>query len=116
MINDLELSDYVTLITTVPETHADLVRTAIGKAGGGKIGNYSFCSFSTKGIGRFMPNEQAHQFIGTSHVLEAVAEERIETVCEKQYLQAVIAAIKSAHPYETTIIDIYPIYKLGIKK
>ncbi len=115
MLNDLELSNYVTLLITVPETHADAVRKAMGEAGAGKVDNYSFCSFSVKGIGRFMPNEQAHQFIGTANVLETVVEERIETVCTREKLEAVIAAIKKVHPYETTIIDIYPVYKIGCK-
>lgn len=114
MLN-LELSMYVTLIFTVPETHANVVRQAMGQAGAGKVGNYTFCSFSTKGVGRFMPNEQANQFLGQTHVLETVIEERIETVCHRDYLESVIAAIKQAHPYETIVIDIYPVYKVGCK-
>ena len=54
-INLLELSDYVTIVITVPETHADVVREAMGRAGAGKVGDYSYCSYSVKGIGRFMP-------------------------------------------------------------
>lgn len=48
-------SKNVKIIVTVPETHADILREAISNAGGGKIGNYSNCSFSSKGIGRFKP-------------------------------------------------------------
>ena len=39
--NLLELSDYVTIVITVPETHADEVREAMGRAGAGKVGDYS---------------------------------------------------------------------------
>lgn len=115
MLNDLELSNYVTIVLTVPETHANTLRKAMGEAGAGKIGNYSFCSFSVKGIGRFIPNEQALQFIGTANTLELVAEERIETTCAKECLEQVIEAIKKAHPYETITIDIIPAYKIGCK-
>ncbi len=111
----LNLSEYVTIITTVPTTHADAVRKAMGAAGAGKIGNYSHCSFSTKGTGRFIPNEQAQQFIGTANVLEEVEEERIEAICTVEFLEATLEAIKKAHPYETTVIDIYPVYKIGCK-
>ena len=38
---------YVKIAVNVPESHADALREAIGKAGAGKIGNYSFCSFSS---------------------------------------------------------------------
>lgn len=115
MLNNAPLSDYITIIITVPETHADIVREAMGRAGAGKIGNYSFCSFSTKGIGRFLPNENAQPHIGTHSILETVIEEKIETVCARDNLEKVIEAIKAAHPYETTIIDMYPVYKLGCK-
>jgi hypothetical protein len=36
------MTDKVKLAVHVPESHADSVRQAIGEAGGGKIGNYSF--------------------------------------------------------------------------
>jgi hypothetical protein len=55
----LEVSEYVTLSFTVPETHADRVREAMGIAGAGKVGHYSFCSFSSKGMGRFKPETDA---------------------------------------------------------
>ena len=32
----LELSDYVTIVITVPESHADALREAMGRAGAGK--------------------------------------------------------------------------------
>lgn len=115
MSKNLELSSYFTIVFTVPETHADIIREAIGKAGAGKIGNYSFCSFSVKGIGRFVPNKDACSYLGSQNVLEKVIEERIETICLEQDLEAVINAIKETHPYETTMIDIYPVYKIGLK-
>ena len=52
------------LIFTVPLSHADAVRQAIGKAGAGTYPNYSFCSFSTRGIGRFKPETGANPAIG----------------------------------------------------
>ena len=112
----LERSDYVTIIITVPETHADCVREAMGRAGAGRVGNYSYCSFSTKGIGRFMPNKEANPFLGKEGVLEKVVEERIETVCNRAILKHVLEEIKKAHPYEEMVIDIYPVYEMGRKK
>ena len=62
------------IVVFVPESHTDIVREAMGKAGAGKIGNYTFCSFSSKGIGRFKPEEGAHPAIGEIGKLEAVEE------------------------------------------
>lgn len=114
--NEMDLSEYVTIVTTVPETHADQVREAMGDAGAGKVGNYSYCSFSVKGIGRFIPNKDANPYLGKENVLEEVVEERIETVCSRDILPHVLEAIKKAHPYEETVIDIYPVYEIGRKR
>lgn len=95
------------VVVTVPESHADKVRQAIGDAGGGKTGKYSHCSFSVKGIGRFKPGPGAEPSIGKVGQLEEVVEERIEVVSEKADLDKVVQAIKSVHPYEEIAIDIY---------
>ena len=112
----LEHSDYVTIVITVPETHANAVREAMGRAGAGKVGAYSYCSYSVKGIGRFMPNKGSDPYIGKEGIVEEVVEERIETVCNRSVLGHVLEEIKKAHPYEETVIDIYPVYEIGRKK
>src|SRR3989339_1961408 len=100
-------SIYVKIVVFVPESHANVVREAMGKAGAGTIGNYTFCSFSSKGSGRFKPEDGAHPAIGEVGKLELVQEERIEVVCDRSFLEAVVEAIKKAHPYEEVVFDIY---------
>ncbi len=95
------------LIVYVPLTHTDIVREAIGQAGGGKLGKYSFCSFSTRGTGRFKPEGDAKPHIGTVGKLEMVEEERIEVTCDAAVVTDVIAAIKKVHPYEEVALDVY---------
>ena len=102
-------SKNVKIVVFVPETHTDMVREAMGKAGAGVIGNYSFCTFSTKGIGRFKPEQGANPHIGKIGKLEEVVEERIETVCPREKLDAVIKAIKEVHPYDEVALDVYPL-------
>ncbi len=97
------------IVVTVPVESADNVRQVIGEAGGGKIGNYSFCSFSVRGIGRFLPGEGAHPAIGEVGKLEEVEEERIEVNCDDTLVADVVAAIRAVHPYEEPAIDIYPL-------
>src|SRR4030042_5779165 len=93
-------SNFVKMVVYVPELYADKVREAMGEAGAGKSGKYSFCSFTVKGTGQFLPGKGAHPFIGKIGQIEAVAEERIEARCEQSKLKKVIVAIKKAHPYE----------------
>lgn len=97
----------VMLTVTVPLSHADIVREAMGRAGAGKVGNYEYCSFSVKGTGRFRPLAGADPAIGTIGELEEVEEERIETTCDREILDDVIAAIKRVHPYEEVAIAVY---------
>ena len=95
------------IVVYVPLTHTDVVREAIGTAGGGKLGKYSHCSFSTRGIGRFKPEEGANPHIGQVGKLEEVEEERIEVTCDSRVVGNVIAAIKRVHPYEEIAMDVW---------
>ncbi|MCL2714310.1 MAG: hypothetical protein FWD68_06945 [Alphaproteobacteria bacterium] len=101
------------IVVFVPETHAEQLREAMGAAGAGRIGNYSCCSFSVKGMGRFRPDAGANPAIGAVGSLEAVAEERIETVCGEENLKDVLRAIAEAHPYEEPATDIYALETIG---
>jgi hypothetical protein len=99
----------VKIVTFVPLDHSDAVRKALGDAGAGVIGEYSYCSFTALGKGRFLPSENANPTIGTSNSLETVEEERIEVVCDRDKAKNVIAELKKAHPYEEVAFDICPL-------
>ncbi len=111
----MKLSNYMTIVVIVPETHADAIREAMANAGAGESEHYSHATFSVKGLTRFKPKKGARPAIGKEGVLETVKEERIETICPKECLEKVIEAIKKAHPYEETVIDIFQIYEIGYK-
>lgn len=103
------MKELVKIIVFVPVTHANILRETIGKAGGGKIGNYSDCSFSSRGVGRFKPGLGAKPAIGRLNKLEEVEEERIEVTCEKSQVKIIAEAIRQVHPYEEVALDIYPL-------
>lgn len=95
------------IITYVPVKDAQKVREAMGDAGAGVMGNYTHASFSSRGIGRFLPREGAHPAIGEIGKLEEVEEEKIEVFCQKEKVKEVVAAIKRTHPYEEIPLEIY---------
>jgi dinuclear metal center YbgI/SA1388 family protein len=101
------------LVVFVPETHADELRRVLGDVGAGYIGNYSHCSFSTSGTGRFMPGENTNPYIGSAGKIEAVDEVRIETIVPDKLLKKVISAMIKAHPYEEVAYDVYPLENKG---
>jgi hypothetical protein len=100
------------VVVFVPQTDGERLRAAMGEAGAGRIGNYVHCSFTTKGVGRFRPLAGANPAIGEVGRLEAVNEERIETLCAEDRLRDVLAVIRRAHPYEEPAIDVYPLAEI----
>ena len=107
------MKELVKLVVFVPEEDADKVRHALGGAGAGRIGEYTFRSYSIKGVGRFKPSENANPHIGSAGKLEEVCEERIEVACEKDQVSEIIKVIKKVHPYEEVVIDIYPMLSVS---
>lgn len=103
------LVELVKVVVTVPVTHADTVRDSLAAAGAGRAGNYSACSFSSVGIGRFRPEPGATPWIGVVGLTEQVSEERIEVTSTREDAASVVAAVRRAHPYEEPVIDIYPL-------
>lgn len=102
-------TENVKLVVFVPLTHADIVRSALGEAGAGKMGNYDFCSFSSRGWGRFRGSENANPAVGQKGKLEVVEEEKIEVLVPRAILSGVVAAMKEVHPYEEVAYEIYAI-------
>ncbi len=106
----------IKIVVYVPESHADALRQAMGDAGAGVIGNYSHCTFTTKGVGRFLPMEGANPHTGEVGKFETTEEERIETVCPREHLEAVLKAIRRVHPYDEVAFDVYPIEEVIMPK
>ncbi|MBI2594031.1 hypothetical protein HYW44_05320 [Candidatus Daviesbacteria bacterium] len=103
------MNKLVKIVTFVPLKDADKVRKALGEAGVGRIGKYSHCSFSTRGIGRYNPLDGASPAIGEVGKPQEVEEERIEVVCERGIAKKVIEKMIMAHPYEQPAIEAYEI-------
>lgn len=101
--------DLVKIVTFAPVSVADQVREVIGNAGAGKIGNYDFCSISTRVIGRYRPLSGASPVIGQTGQIETIEEEKIEVVCPRELVKTVITAVKAVHPYEEVPFDIFPL-------
>jgi len=95
------------LAVYVPEDYEDKVMDAMCNAGAGFIGKYSSCTFRTKGIGTFLPQEGSKPFIGSTGRLESVIEYRLETIVPEKLLSKVIRDMLKAHPYEEAAYDVY---------
>lgn len=94
------------LVVFAPQTHADLLREAMAKAGAGYLGAYDSCSFTSKGEGRFRPDTNAVPFIGKAGELEVVKEVKIEVIVAEHAVPAVLHAMRATHPYEEIAYDL----------
>ena len=99
----------VKIMVTIPMENVEEVRNAICEAGAGIIGNYTYCSMSTKCIGTFKPDDNANPYIGENNKLEFVEEEKLEVVCDVNNVKKVILKLREVHPYEEPAIDIIPL-------
>lgn len=88
------------LTTFAPLENRNQVLNALFSAGAGRIGNYSECSFTSPGIGSFLPNDKASPVIGTRGIVEEVEETRIEVILPVHLEHKVLEALRKSHPYE----------------
>ncbi len=97
------------LVWFVPREALDATRDAVFAAGAGRIGEYDRCSFYTEGTGTFLGGEGTAPAVGRAGVEERVPELRVETIVPGEHLEAVVAALSAAHPYEEVPYDVYPL-------
>ncbi|VEG56393.1 dinuclear metal center protein, YbgI/SA1388 family [Mycolicibacterium aurum] len=94
-------------VVFVPAENSEAVRSAMFAAGGGRLGDYSQCSWTVAGDGQFLPGEGAVPAIGVVGTVEHVAEDRVEMVAPAARRAAVLAGLRAAHPYEEPAFDIF---------
>ncbi len=102
-------ANMIQIVFTVSQADLAPVLKAMGEAGAGVLGEYTFCSFATNGTGRFLPSEGATPHVGDVGAINEEAEVRVETFCERAKGKAVVNAIRAAHPYEEPVIYIIPL-------
>lgn len=94
------------LVTFVPADAVEKVSEAVFAAGAGRIGAYTHCSFRMPGTGTFFGTEGTNPAVGQAGKLETAAEIRLETLVGIGKIDAVVAAMRAAHPYEEPAFDI----------
>lgn len=102
-----ELSAVYKLSFFVPQSHVEVVKSAVFAAGGGRIGAYDHCSWQVLGLGQFRPLDGSQPFIGQAGLVEQVEEWKVELVVSDELMGAVVAALKQSHPYETPAYEVW---------
>ncbi|MFA6950126.1 MAG: Nif3-like dinuclear metal center hexameric protein [Lentimicrobiaceae bacterium] len=97
------------LIIFTPQSHQEIVRTALFKAGAGVIGAYDSCSFNSPGQGTFRAQEGCNPYVGEIGELHTEPEVKIETILPAWIENKVVKAVREVHPYEEMAWDSYPL-------
>ena len=105
MTNHYQITFYI------PEKQCGQVKQAMFDAGAGILGDYQECAWQILGEGQFKPLQGSQPFLGKTNKLEKVKEYKVEMLCQKNVLKAVIRALKSSHPYE---VPAYSVIKLEV--
>lgn len=104
-----EKDDLCKVVVFCPTDHVEDIKNAMFAAGGGHIGQYDECSFSSEGKGTFRSGVGANPFVGTVGERHDENEIRVEMICSRWRRNNIIQAMINAHPYEEVAYDINPL-------
>jgi len=104
------MTEYVMIVVYVPLEHTEAVRLAMCEAGAGTVsdGHYDRVTYVSRAVCRYRVLNGAWNKAGPTGQEHESEENRIEAICRRDCIEAVVQAICKAHPYETPAIAIYP--------
>ena len=94
------------LITYAPSQAVEGIKKALFSVGGGTIGNYQECSFTSQGTSTFKGNEHSNPVIGKKGVTQTVPEMTIAMTFAKHLEKRILSALLDSHPYEEVAYEI----------
>jgi hypothetical protein len=84
----------------------ETIKEALFNVGGGNIGNYDECSFTSEGLGTFKGNKHSTPVQGTKGIRESTKEVMIAITFPKHKEKTIINALHKAHPYEEVAYEV----------
>jgi len=98
----------------IPETHFPILRQTLQEADAGHIGNYDSCLSYSRVIGTWRPLAGTSPYIGAENEISEEEELKVEVTVRGELLEETISAVKAVHPYEEPVINVIPLYQVGI--
>lgn len=90
-----------------PEEQLDSVKEAIFATGAGRFNHYDCCCWQSLGQGQFRALAGSDPFIGQQQKVTSLPEYKVEILCTEDNVEAAVAALKKAHPYEEPAYEVY---------
>lgn len=95
----------------IPESHLEVLRTALQSVDAGHIGNYDSCLSFSRVTGCWRPLEGTNPYLGEANTISEEPELKVEVTCLREKVDATLDAIKAIHPYEEPVINVIPLYR-----
>lgn len=105
---------YFKLEIFIPETHLAPLQLALQRVDAGHIGNYDSCLSYSPVTGTWRPLEGTHPYLGSVGEISSEPELKVEVTVQARRLEETIAAIKAVHPYEEPVINVIPLWAVGL--
>jgi dinuclear metal center YbgI/SA1388 family protein len=94
------------IVTFVPTGDAVRLVDSMSRAGAGRIGAYTACSYRAEGIGTFFAEKSTRPTKGAVGAFNEESEQRVEMIAPQSSVDHVVAALVAAHPYEEPAYDV----------
>jgi dinuclear metal center YbgI/SA1388 family protein len=102
-------SNQYKLSVFIPEDFSEKAAEAIFAAGGGILGEYSNCSFRTRGNGTFNGSKNSTPAKGNKEEYTITDEVKLEVLVDRWKLKKVLYELRKVHPYEEMAYDVVPL-------
>ncbi|KAG4093134.1 GTP cyclohydrolase 1 type 2/Nif3 [Neocallimastix lanati (nom. inval.)] len=106
-------SEFVKIEICIPEQNLDEVHKALIEVDAGHIGNYDACITYHLLNGTWRPLVGSNPYSGTTDEINRVKELQVEFICKAENLEKTVKAIRKVHPYETPIINAFPLLNVN---
>ena len=100
----------------LPEDSLPALREALWSQDAGHIGRADRCLSWSPVTSCWRPLPGSEPYLGTPGELCIQPEVKAEVTCPADRVDAVVAAVRAAHPYEEPVINVIPLYRTGLEE
>lgn len=98
----------------IPESHFRELQRVLQTTDAGHIGNYDCCLSYCRVTSTWRPLEGTTPYSGSVNEISEEPELKAEVTVNAEKLEETIHAVKGVHPYEEPVINVIPLYMVGI--
>ncbi len=110
------LFEYFKLEIFIPEENFRQLQRTLQEVDAGHIGCYDSCLSYSRVTGAWRPLPGARPHIGTENEVSEEPEYKVEVSCKAENLRRTLEAVKGVLPYEEPVINVVPLYQIGIEE